>query len=356
MAPGEWKGDANTTKVIIIMVVCWGWVPVIIAISLYRRCQARSRAKKDSANAAADLEKAPPRKPYVPMKQPEYVPMPVVARPERAASIRTFSSASSWEPAQRDWRDSASISYEPPRGSPADSLRPSPRHGSRTSFQINNAYYDTTPLPENAPSIQAAYAKSEAGRSQPRSTEQRRSAEQRRSMEAGPSNPPRGRPSARSTSRSRPAAKLNSTPDESPPRIPSLPPSALRPQPGQKQDPTSDESPPPMPVPPRPAARPPLKGILVSRPAESPPQMPPAPRSVSRPRGNATPADPRTRRPSQSSPPVAEVQTGAASSPSENPTEATATEALASRVPQPEGGPLRSQTSRSSLQNGGGTS
>jgi len=346
MAPGEWKGDINTTLIIIVAVVCFSWVPVVITVSLYQHYQARSRAKKDSANAAADLEKAPPRKPYVPMKQPEYVPMPVVARPERAASIRTLNSASSREPTRRDWRDSASISYEPPRGSPADSLRPSPRHGNRTSFQINNAFYDTTPLPENAPSIQAAYAKSEAGRSPRRSTEQRRSAEQRRSMEAVPS---------------RPAAKLNSTPDESPPLMPSLPHSALHPQPGQKQEPASDGSPPPIPTPPRPAVRPPLKGILVSRPAESPPQMPPAPLSLSRPRGSATPADPRTRRPSWSSPPVAGAQTGAASPHSENPaealaTEALATEALASKVPQPEGSPLRSQTSVSSLQNGGGTS
>lgn len=378
MAPGEWKGDFNTTMIIIVSVVCFSWVPVVVTISLYQHFRRRSRANKDSANAAADLEKAPPRKPYVPMKQPEYVPMPVVPRPDRAASIRTINSASSWEPTRRDWRDSASNSYDPPRGSPADSLRASPRYASRTSFQINNAFYDTTPLPENAPSIKAAYAKSAAGRSHRRSSEHRRSMEQRRPTEAGPSNAPQRQPSSRSTTRSRPAAKLDSSSDESPPLMPSLPPSARRPQQGPKQEPESDDSAPPMPKPPRAAARP-LKGILVSRRDESPPPpMPPAPRSVVRPRGNATPADPRTRRPSQSSsPPVAEAQAGAASPPSENlagapsaeapATEAAsakvpAAEAFASRVPQPRGSSLRCQTSAYSLQNGaslpngGGTS
>lgn len=350
MAPGEWKGDFNTTMITIVSVVCFSWVPVVITISLYQHFRRRSRAKKDSANATADPEKAPPRKPYVPMKQPEYVPMPVVSRPDRAASIRTINSVSSWEPTRRDWRDTASNSYLPPRGSPADSLRDSPRYASRTSFQINNAFYDTTPLPENAPDIKAAYAKSAAGRSH------RRSSEHRRSMEAGPSNPLQKQRSSHSTARSRPAAKLDSSSDGSPPLMPSLPPSVLRPQSGSKGEPTSDESPPPMPKPPRAAARP-LKGILVSRRDESPPpQMPPAPRSVSRPRGNATPADPRTRRPSLSSAPVAGKPAGATSSSPENPTEAPVAEAFASRVPRPRGSSLGCQTSPSSLQNGGGTS
>lgn len=361
MAPGEWKGDFNTTMIAIVSVVCFSWVPVVITISLYQHFRRRARAKKDSANATIDPEKAAPRKPYVPMKQPEYVPMPVVARPDRAASIRTINSVSSWEPARRDWRDTASNSYDPPRGSPADSLRAGPRYAGRTSFQINNAFYDTTPLPENAPTIKAAYAKSAAGRSH------RRSSEHRRSTEAGPSNPLPNQPSSRSTARSRPAAKLDSSSDESPPLMPSLPPSALRPQPGSKGEATSDDRPPPMPKPPRAAARP-LKGILVSRRDESPPPpMPPVPRSVSRPRGNATPADPRTRRPSQgSSPPVAEAQAGSVTSPFEDPIEAPTTETpaaeapaagvFAPRVPQPRGSSLGSQTSPSSLQNGGGTS
>lgn len=377
MAPGEWKGDFNTTMITIVSVVCFSWVPVVITISLYQHFRRRSRAKKDSANATADPEKAPPRKPYVPMKQPEYVPMPVVSRPDRAASIRTINSVSSWEPTRRDWRDTASNSYLPPRGSPADSLRASPRYASRTSFQINNAFYDTTPLPENAPDIKAAYAKSAAERSH------RRSSEHRRSMEAGPSNPLQKQRSSHSTARSRPAAKLDSSSDGSPPLMPSLPPSVFRPQsgsegeptsddnpppmpppppsvlrphPGPAGEPTSDESPPPMPKPPCAAARP-LKGILVSRRDESPPpQMPPAPRSVSRPRGNATPADPRTRRPSLSSAPVAGKPAGATSSSPENPTEAPVAEAFASRVPRPRGSSLGCQTSPSSLQNGGGTS
>ncbi|KAK1831824.1 hypothetical protein QBC39DRAFT_330386 [Podospora conica] len=299
MAAEEWTGDFNTTMIIIVTVVCFSWVPIVIMVSLYQHCRARSRSKKEGAKDAADVEKAPPRKPYVPMKQPVYVPMPVVTKPDRTASLRTFNSVSSWEPIRRDWRDSASISYEPPHPSPAGSIRSrSKQPAGRNSFQINNAFYDTTPLPENAPSIKAAAERSS-----------RSSTEQRRSMEGGHGNTPQKH---RTVSRNRSTPKVDSTADESLPEMPPLPRSALRTQPGPKLD-SSDEGPPPMPTPPRFAARP-LKGILVSRSDETPPQMPPAPRSVYRPQGNVTPA---------SSPP--DVEDEAASPPSsfafENPAE-----------------------------------
>ncbi|KAK4175761.1 hypothetical protein QBC36DRAFT_291167 [Triangularia setosa] len=197
----EWNGDPTILIVVIACSVCFGWVPIITVVSIVRNCRARLRAKRGSNGTAADLEShggRPNSAPDIPKPLQTYNPTSTKGL-ERSASNRTRSSMdgydlkrvdtnSSWDPIRHSFNyDNESLwgrdglSRHSSRHRPVNVLShvhhntPSPsrpssirsvtssqrqqirsRRGSRasnydnapTAFQINDTYYDTTPLPK----------------------------------------------------------------------------------------------------------------------------------------------------------------------------------------------------------------
>jgi len=197
MAAGDWNGNLTVAVVIVIGVVCFSWVPILLVINCIRQFRAKFRAKKqDEENASAP----PPKPTYVQKPQPVFLNHSAnnsTNNLERIASIRTHNSTMSWEPV-RKWDTSGSrgatlvdppptprnnsvrSNFSRPMPSRANSIRSvasssssvgssRPRRQSINlragyevqpmAFQINDTYYDTTPLPENTPPI-GTYVKS----------------------------------------------------------------------------------------------------------------------------------------------------------------------------------------------------
>jgi len=198
----DWQGNVTATILIIALVVCFCWIPVVTVLSLVHNGKRRFRTvfeekgwvkpDEDEQKRLARLGKAPEIK------------KPPPARLQHSPSLRTQPSASSynrlsrwnteasWDPIKRV--DTASTSGEPVARN--NSLRsnysrahmvpsrpgsvrsvstahhPGPVHGGRTrrlsfnnglrptSFHVDNAYYDTTPLPRRSISHEQEYAKS----------------------------------------------------------------------------------------------------------------------------------------------------------------------------------------------------
>lgn len=197
MAAGDWNGSFTIALVIIVGVVCFSWIPIVIGINLVRKSKAKFRAKKPDEEKPAV---PPPKPPYVQKPQPVFLDHSAnnsTKNLERTASTRTHNSAMSWDPVRR-WdtgasRDTTYVEQSPtpknnsmrsnfsrPMPSRANSTRSvasssSSAGPSRTrrqsinlkagyevkpmAFQINDTYYDTTPLPDSTPPI-GAYAKS----------------------------------------------------------------------------------------------------------------------------------------------------------------------------------------------------
>ncbi|KAM7207218.1 hypothetical protein V8F20_002484 [Naviculisporaceae sp. PSN 640] len=185
----EYHGNATTIILAIALTLAFGWVPILIVVSLVQH------GKRRWAAPPPDQEKVVAQH----QKQPELPqPPPIVPQPlERTASnrssrsyepIRRWDTGSSWDPVSRRW--DAESTAEPlarnnsvrstfPRGSvPAmpmpsrassvrsiSSLHPGSasvgarnnRRGSISSivsgppggsYKVDKAYYDTTPLPE----------------------------------------------------------------------------------------------------------------------------------------------------------------------------------------------------------------
>ncbi|KAK5658277.1 hypothetical protein OQA88_2252 [Cercophora sp. LCS_1] len=198
---GEWNGNVTVTLVAIALVVCFGWIPVVALISIFHNGRAGLRASAErrgwvlpppkEGTRIARQQKAP----YIPRPQAALV-NPSPRNLERAMSTRSKHSFVSWDPVKR-WDTISSTEAGPKNESPrsnfsrpmppptrANSVRSAGPHpasgqgrGRRSTvnmppdlppqaFQINDTYYDTTPLPKRPPSIAASYAKSAGSRSQ----------------------------------------------------------------------------------------------------------------------------------------------------------------------------------------------
>ncbi|KAK4202414.1 hypothetical protein QBC40DRAFT_44143 [Triangularia verruculosa] len=196
----EWNGDPTTLIVIIACSVCFGWVPIVTVVSIVRNFRARARAKRGSNGSDSDIESQggrPSTAPDVPRPLQTYHPSSTKGL-ERSASSRTRSSTdgydlervdtnSSWDPIRHSFHyDNESLwggdglsrqntrhrpvhfpthvhnnTPSPSRPASIRSVASSHRQPSRSrrgsiasnydnapaAFQINDTYYDTTPLP-----------------------------------------------------------------------------------------------------------------------------------------------------------------------------------------------------------------
>ncbi|KAK0620411.1 hypothetical protein B0T14DRAFT_231542 [Immersiella caudata] len=211
MADGAWQGNITLTLVIIALVICFAWIPVVAVISLFHNGRVRirrfferrgwMRPAPDEEKRVAQQQKAP----WVQRPPPAY-PNPSSRALERTVSTRTHNSVASWDPIRR-WETGSSNDPQATRASPGRSSpgrsnfsRPMPSRASSVrsmasnhqpsgqsrsrrpsnpgtagdlppvTFQINDAYYDTTPLPDRPPSSGAANIKPSASRSQSRAS------------------------------------------------------------------------------------------------------------------------------------------------------------------------------------------
>ncbi|KAK4454277.1 hypothetical protein QBC34DRAFT_156166 [Podospora aff. communis PSN243] len=220
MAEGGWQGNITVILIVIAVVICFAWIPVVAIISLFHNGRARIRKffeKLGWMRPAPDEEKRIARQQKAPwvQKPPPAYPNPSARALERTASTRTHHSVASWDPT-RKWETASSILNDPPaaakpslgrsgsgrsnfsrpmpsRASSVHSVASSVRstasnhqssgqsRGRRLSapaapdlppliFQINDAYYDTTPLPDRPPSIGPSNVKLSASRSQSRAS------------------------------------------------------------------------------------------------------------------------------------------------------------------------------------------
>ncbi|KAK0641673.1 hypothetical protein B0T16DRAFT_393919 [Cercophora newfieldiana] len=213
MGTGEWQGNITLTLVIIALVICFAWIPVVAIISLFHNGRVRMRAfaeRRGWMQPPPDEEKRIAQQQKAPWVQR---PPPAFPNPSPRAIERTVSSSrtrrdstASWDPIRR-W-ETVSSSNDPPAARPSSAAaarsnfsRPMPSRASSVrsttsahhpsgqsrsrrpsthsappdmppvAFQINDTYYDTTPLPENRPSSGgSAYAKPNASRSQSRAS------------------------------------------------------------------------------------------------------------------------------------------------------------------------------------------
>ncbi len=209
MSTGDWNGDVTVTIVIIALVICFAWFPIVTIFSICHNAKQKYRAffeRRGWVAPAVSEEKRTARQ----QKMPE-IPKPMPTLPthsargvERAMSTRSYGSAASWEPLRR-WETTSSGDtvplrqqhYDPtgmsrnnsmrsnfsrpmPMPSRASSVRsvasmhpasaaaPGPSRSRRPSmngpppsFQMENAYYDdTTPLPDRPPSAVRAHSRS----------------------------------------------------------------------------------------------------------------------------------------------------------------------------------------------------
>ncbi|KAK4213066.1 hypothetical protein QBC37DRAFT_181132 [Rhypophila decipiens] len=192
----DWHGNVTTIVVVIAVVGCFSWIPVVLVVSLVQK------GKRKLQTTSGDEEKKNGQHP----KQPEIEkPPPVVPKGlERSAStwshgtastgdpLRRWDTGSSWDPVKpplKRWDSASTISptakqssvrsnsnfSRPPLPQMQPSSRPSSvrsvaslkkgpgaipagsRRGSinsivgvspRGGLQVEKAYYDTTPLPE----------------------------------------------------------------------------------------------------------------------------------------------------------------------------------------------------------------
>ncbi|KAK4677660.1 hypothetical protein QC764_0047120 [Podospora pseudoanserina] len=209
----EWNGDPTILIVVIACSVCFGWVPIITVVSIVRHCRARLRAKRGSNGTNSDAESQggrPSTAPDVPKPLQTYHPSSTKGL-ERSASSRTRSSAdgydlkrvdtnSSWNPIRHSFHyDNESLwggdglsrsnsRHRPPyfpthvhnttpslsRPASIRSVASSHRQQSRSrrssmasnsdnapaAFQINDTYYDTTPLPNVTRTVNPVVASS----------------------------------------------------------------------------------------------------------------------------------------------------------------------------------------------------
>ncbi|KAK4185685.1 hypothetical protein QBC35DRAFT_297926 [Podospora australis] len=198
----EWHGNVHDTIVMIGMVCGFGWVPVVVAVSVARNIKKRFEAKRDQATAAHAAEDEENRTGGHP-KQPELLTPTPTYQPgkqlERSMSTRTSNSDrssafdlkrwdtnGSWDPIRPFDFDTESFKgggdgltrnnttrttysrhrivppthHATPTSSRASSTRSvrsrrgstsSMYGGSPAAFQINDTYYDTTPLPTSTP-------------------------------------------------------------------------------------------------------------------------------------------------------------------------------------------------------------
>ncbi|KAK0715165.1 hypothetical protein B0H67DRAFT_235794 [Lasiosphaeris hirsuta] len=202
MATDDWHGDPTVTIVIIALVICFAWLPIVTAISISQRYRGRFRTSFEKRGWIAPTRQEEKRGPRQWQKQPQIQkPQPVYPAPqsyglERTMSTRSQGSVASWDPVRRwDTTSSAellsrnasgrsnfsrpipsrassirSISSMHPMHPPAGqsrSRRPSSSNSMNSSpeaFRIEDTYYDTTPLPgpvsTRVPSIGTLYAKS----------------------------------------------------------------------------------------------------------------------------------------------------------------------------------------------------
>ncbi|KAK0736214.1 hypothetical protein B0T21DRAFT_176510 [Apiosordaria backusii] len=196
----EWHGDPTTIIVAIACSVCFGWLPVAAVVSIVRNLRARARAKRGSNGSDSDIEShggRPAGAPDVPKPLQTYHPSSTKGL-ERSASSRTRRSTdgydlkrvdtnSYWDPIRHSFHyDNESLWGEdglsrhnsrhrpvyfpthvhnnmpsPSRPASIRSAASSHRQQSRSrrgsiassydggpaAFQINDTYYDTTPLP-----------------------------------------------------------------------------------------------------------------------------------------------------------------------------------------------------------------
>ncbi|KAK0621671.1 hypothetical protein B0T17DRAFT_618092 [Bombardia bombarda] len=194
-----WNGNATLTIVIITLVICFSWVPIITVMSLYQHGRARIRAFFAARGWVAPIKEEE--------KVTQHPKMPEIQKPppifnnglarERSMLTRTYGSSMltndplrrwdtglSWDPIRR--YDAASVLSEGPMAARNNSLRsnfsrpmqmaPMPSRASSIrsvstqgrsrrpsvssmvgrppgAFQINTAYYDTTPLPTTSLNI-----------------------------------------------------------------------------------------------------------------------------------------------------------------------------------------------------------
>ncbi|KAK4222240.1 hypothetical protein QBC38DRAFT_490375 [Podospora fimiseda] len=192
----EWHGNPGTTVLLIALVVCFGWIPVVILVSVYG-CLRRKYGKPSisdndkpatwhpkqpqletpspiyhstsTASSSYDLKRWDSQASWDPIKpydhdggesiyggRPNSVRSNYTARsklPSRSNSLRSVASYRS----QQD-PPGSHLAHGPPLAVPQHG-RASSRRGSTSSnqdgppvaFQINNTYYDTTPLPAMPP-------------------------------------------------------------------------------------------------------------------------------------------------------------------------------------------------------------
>ncbi|KAK4456744.1 hypothetical protein QBC42DRAFT_321541 [Cladorrhinum samala] len=208
----EWHGNAGNTIIIIALVLCFGWVPIVVAVSVFGKIKARwfnpeknvelhlagkhqkqpvlatpnpiyhstagtlerrgSVKTLDSSEFGFDLKRWDTQSSWDPIRPFEYndtesihrgrvarpnsirsnytarsriTAAPIPAMPSRASSIRSVASQRSHhEPPQRQ------LAPAPPLPQQSRSRRGSVStnyDGPPAAFQINDTYYDTTPLP-----------------------------------------------------------------------------------------------------------------------------------------------------------------------------------------------------------------
>lgn len=208
----EWHGSAGNTIIIIALVICFGWVPVVAAVSIFGKIKARwfnpeenaelhpvgkhqkqpelatpnsiyhstagtlerrgSTKTLDSGEFGFDLKRWDTQSSWDPIRPFEYndsesmhggglarpnsirsnytarsriTATPTSVMPSRASSIRSVASQRSHhEPPQRQ------LAPAPPLPQQSRSRRGSMSSnydGPPVAFQINDTYYDTTPLP-----------------------------------------------------------------------------------------------------------------------------------------------------------------------------------------------------------------
>ncbi|KAK3688045.1 hypothetical protein B0T22DRAFT_439612 [Podospora appendiculata] len=207
--PWDLQSNVNGTIMLIVGFICFGWVPVITGISIYKHLKKRFRPaweKKGWVKKLPDEEKGTqhPRMPQLPKPPPIYPRGGL----DRSLSTRTHGShlslrksdtGSSWDPIRRPAWDAASTmsvadssttrnnsthatfprsgSGQMPVPSRASSVRSvsvhsRSRRGSGGSYmsggsgEVDTAYYDdTTPLPDWPPTNEGTYAKSVNGNS-----------------------------------------------------------------------------------------------------------------------------------------------------------------------------------------------
>ncbi|KAK4161523.1 hypothetical protein QBC43DRAFT_302876 [Cladorrhinum sp. PSN259] len=208
----EWHGNPTTTVVIIAVTCCFGWMPIVIAVSIVGKIRAKyGKTKSDVENKPAGWH---PKQPKLETPSPIYHSTGSILErtlsnrtlnPEAKYDLKRWESHSSWDPVKPfEYNDNESVhgiarpnsirsnytarsrALQPPTtGTPSRSSsirsvasqrshqdppgrhlahapprpqqsRTSSRRGSVSSnydgppvaFQINDAYYDTTPLPE----------------------------------------------------------------------------------------------------------------------------------------------------------------------------------------------------------------